>query len=358
MMQVECIDDIDRFDELRAFWDTVYAADPHATIFVSWAWLRGWLEVTPYDWLVLAVRPDNTSPFVAFFALSHNHAAHRLQMAGDPWADYTGFVCLPECEEEAIAAFARFVQQQLKWDTFRMRDVFDPRVGLFLKSFSPSKFDVQRVEGIVCPFLTLPDTWEQYLQNFLSSSTRQSLRRKIRRIERHNGFQETQVHTSNLDHQIEAFLTLFQLRWGTKPEHILDRYRTIFRRCFENDSLWLTVFWDGTVPIAGMAAFVDRQRRTFNYYISGWSDEFSKLSPGQVIVAHSLRYAIENDFRVYDFLRGDEPYKYSFGAKKRFNTDVLITRKSLKLTASKLIGRILPPQLRQWGRSIKDSIMH
>ena len=74
-MQVDCINDIDRFDELKAAWDTVYAADPHATIFVSWAWLRGWLEVTPYDWLVLAVRPDNASPYVAFLALSRSPAA-------------------------------------------------------------------------------------------------------------------------------------------------------------------------------------------------------------------------------------------------------------------------------------------
>ena len=357
-MQVDCINDIDRFDELKAVWDTVYAADPHATIFVSWAWLRGWLEVTPYDWLVLAVRPDNASPYVAFLALSHSPAARRLQMAGEPWADYTGFVCLPECAQGALASYARFIQQGLKWSTFRMRDVSDPRLDLFLENFAPEKFDVQSDKGIACPSLTLPDTWEQYLQDSLSSSTRQSLRRKIRRIERHNGFHETQVHTNNLDHQIETFLTLFQLRWGAKPEHILDRYRTIFRRCFESDNLWLTILWDETVPIAGMAAFVDQQRRTFNYYISGWSDEFSKLSPGQAMVAYSLRYAIENGFQVYDFLRGDEPYKYSFGATERFNTDVLITRKSLGLTARKLIGRTLPSQLRQWGRIIQDRITH
>ena len=107
-----------------------------------------------------------------------------------------------------------------------------------------------------------------------------------------------------------------------------------------------------------MAAFVDQRKQTFYCYISGWNDEFAKFSPGKAMVAHGLRYAIENGFQVYDFLRGDESYKFSFGAKKQFNTDIFITRKSLGLTARKLIGRTLPSQLRHWGRSIKDRIMH
>jgi hypothetical protein len=40
---------------------------------------------------------------------------------------------------------------------------------------------------------------------------------------------------------------------------------------------------------------------------------------------------------VHDFLRGDERYKFSFGARERFNTDVMIARKSLRLVAKKLV---------------------
>jgi hypothetical protein len=63
-----------------------------------------------------------------------------------------------------------------------MRDVCDPRIDLFLENFASEKFDVQKDKGIVCPSLTLPDTWEQYLQDYLSSSTRKNLRRSIRRF--------------------------------------------------------------------------------------------------------------------------------------------------------------------------------
>jgi len=53
---------------------------------------------------------------------------------------------------------------------------------------------------------------------------------------------------------------------------------------------------------------------TFRYItkFTGFDDKFAKLSPGKVMVGYSIRYAIENGFQVYDFLRESERYKSSF----------------------------------------------
>ena len=37
------------------------------------------------------------------------------------------------------------------------------------------------------------------------------------------------------------------------------------------------------------------------------------LAPGIVLLAHVVRDAIERGFPTFDFLRGEEPYKYAFG---------------------------------------------
>ncbi|MCF6147973.1 MAG: hypothetical protein E3K37_04860 [Candidatus Kuenenia sp.] len=67
-MHIELIDNIKQFDKLKDEWDAVYLADPNATVFVSWAWLRGWIEITSDDWFVLAIRPDKSMSYVAFLA--------------------------------------------------------------------------------------------------------------------------------------------------------------------------------------------------------------------------------------------------------------------------------------------------
>lgn len=329
-MQITRVDDLHQFDNLKMAWDAVYSADPHAHIFVSWAWLRSFFEVTPYHWFILGIRPDNGSLYVAFFPLAiqeHKFIMARvLRMGGAPMADYTGFVCLPEYEEQAIATFADYVQQQLGWDSFHMKDVLDPRLDLFLKSFSQKEFSVQHVAQISCPYIPLPHSWEQYLQEFLSSSTRKDLRKKTRRMESLNEFHVTHAQLDNLDSQIETLLVLWQARWGHNP----DSNRVLLRRCFEKNCLWLTVLWQAATPITALAAFVDRGKKTFSIYINVFNDKFAKLSPGRVLCGYTIRYAIENGFKVYDFLRGDEAYKFSFASIERFNSHILVRRKTLR----------------------------
>ena len=116
-MQTSYIDDIDQFYELKETWDAIYLADPYATVFVSWTWLRGWFEGTSDDWFVLAVRPDNASPYVAFLPLFVNRGTRgriyrgTLRLGGDPWTDHAGLVCLPSYEEETIDILAEITQK-------------------------------------------------------------------------------------------------------------------------------------------------------------------------------------------------------------------------------------------------------
>lgn len=338
---VHCVDRIDQFDGLKEDWDAVYAADRHATVFVSWAWLRGWFEVMPYDWCVLvARRRDNSSSPVAFFPLRVDIPGYRLQMAGNPCADYTGFVCLPEYQEDAIKSLAAFVQRRLPWDAFYMRDVFDPRLDYLLDCFHHGSFSVREREGISCPYIPLPDTWEQYLENFLGPRTRKNVRRCMRRIQEDGELRITEVQEDNLHDQIDTFLELYQRRWGPQPEHTLNRFRAVFQRCFENNYLWLNVMWAHNTPISADASFVDRQKMVVYAYTGGWDDRFADLSPGVMLTMYGIQRAIENGFQVYDFMRGSESYKFSFGSEERFNRNVIIVRKSLRLVAKKLVRHL------------------
>ncbi|NIM22479.1 MAG: GNAT family N-acetyltransferase, partial [Candidatus Latescibacteria bacterium] len=47
-------------------------------------------------------------------------------------------------------------------------------------------------------------------------------------------------------------------------------------------------------------------------YNSGLDPAAYRLSPGIVLMAHLIRSAIEEQrFKIFDFLRGDEAYKYA-----------------------------------------------
>ncbi|MEL6164800.1 MAG: GNAT family N-acetyltransferase, partial [Cyanobacteria bacterium J06628_3] len=227
-MQLEIINNIQQFDKLNTNWNHIYTSDSHAQIFLSWSWLRGWLEVAPHDWFILAIKPQPNSAYVAFFPLAMRslqwanvNVYRSLQTCAHPVADYTGFICLPEYEEDVIQTFASYIHHNLEWDVFHVKDIQDPRLNVFVEQFSSNDFQITNDQGATCPYISLPDSWEEYLQNFISRKPRKNLRNSLNKIEKNSDFYLTSIESDNLDKQIEILFQLWQIKWGEQPESVL-----------------------------------------------------------------------------------------------------------------------------------------
>ncbi|MCC6346910.1 MAG: GNAT family N-acetyltransferase, partial [Nitrospirales bacterium] len=255
-MRISVIRNREQFERIREAWSAAHAADPEATVFVSWEWMRGWLESTPFEGFVLAAREEERSPYTAFLPLGGEivrkggEEIRKLVLGGMPWSDNTGFVCTPGSEHRALPAFADFVQNHLKWDFFDMRNVSDRRLDLFLSRFSPEGFSVRELAGTACPHILLPDSWERYLREFLGPCTRKHLKYYMKKAERLSGFRAVHTGEDNLEHQIDTLLALWQVRWGDASGAVLNTYRALFRSCAAAGSLCLTTLWGGGAPFA------------------------------------------------------------------------------------------------------------
>jgi CelD/BcsL family acetyltransferase involved in cellulose biosynthesis len=246
-------------------------------------------------------------------------------MAGNPLADYTGFVCSPRHENAALAALANHIQRNLDWRYLALHDVLDPRLDAFLSHFPEPEFRIERHPSTPCPYLALPPSWEAYLDTGPRPRLRREIRHDLRAVERLPGFRRTSIQEGGA-RQIEILLDLWQGRWGFLPAAQLGQYRSVLVSCLAAGCLWLDVLWDRDTPFAGLLAFLDRERRSFGFYITGVDRRYARLSPGTVVVAHAIREAIGNGYRVFDFLRGDEPYKFAFGAAVRQTRQVTVLR--------------------------------
>jgi CelD/BcsL family acetyltransferase involved in cellulose biosynthesis len=63
------------------------------------------------------------------------------------------------------------------------------------------------------------------------------------------------------------------------------------------------------------------------YYLSGFDPAFDKLSPGTLIVGHAIEEAIAEGHRWFDFMRGQENYKYAWGALENRTKRVIGVKK-------------------------------
>lgn len=179
-----------------------------------------------------------------------------------------------------------------------------------------------------CPVITFDGTWEDYLTS-LTKKQRQELKRKMRRVERDPSGAIWKLVNPEDDAATVAneFLELMttDLR---KVEFLTPAMRVQFQQLIEaahkNGWLHLSFLDVGSRHAAGYLSF-DYGNRLW-VYNSGVNAAYLSLSPGWVLLGHMIRWAIENDRHEFDFLRGDEKYKYQLGGQETYIYRIKISR--------------------------------
>ena len=93
----------------------------------------------------------------------------------------------------------------------------------------------------------------------------------------------------------------------------------------------LCSFWEfrrGDELIGSYINFVDD--RAFYWYLGGFKRSASRYGIGKIAAGHGIRSSIEAGRRQYDFMRGDEEYKYWFGATERLSRPYRVTSNTIR----------------------------
>jgi CelD/BcsL family acetyltransferase involved in cellulose biosynthesis/Flp pilus assembly protein TadD len=367
-MRVEIIEGSEAIERLRPEWDAIYDADPEAHYFLSWSWLNGYLAPWGREAFVLAARPDTDgASYVALLPLrlrtkegSNTEFCNEINLAGNYISDYAGFLCRPGFEEQALPALAARVQQ-LNWRRLRLENfcASEQRAELFLRGFSADTFETTQsslvnpdgTDNSICPSVTLPEDWDRYLETKVSSNTRQKIRRFLRQVESSEAWRITHANADTVARDIDLLLMLWTQRWagqkGKRLQAILNADRRALRQAFAAGTLFMPVLWQGDRAICAFAILIDDRKKTYNFYIGGRDESVKGPPVGLVLHAYAIRHAIANGIARYDFLRGNEPYKYSFGCEERRIKSLFLTTKDHRNLGGKLDARSVPLVLRR-----------
>jgi CelD/BcsL family acetyltransferase involved in cellulose biosynthesis len=89
----------------------------------------------------------------------------------------------------------------------------------------------------------------------------------------------------------------------------------------------LAVVWEFTVKERTIGVYVNfADQRSFYWYLGGFDPDpaFARLGIGKIAVGAAIRSSIEAGRRVFDFTRGEDAYKYWYGATDRHLASVVI----------------------------------
>lgn len=342
-MQVDIVRGLPALRLLQADWRRVYAADPEGQFFLSWPWMSKRLE-RRRGWFVLVARPAPGAAPVGLFPVkrkvrrnSRGRSYNMISMPGRGAADYTGFLSEPAHQDWVTRAFAAHLRR-LDWRVLSLEclRLSKRRSKAFLAAFGVNRFAVEResmvtnsgIDNAICPYAELPGDWDRYLAE-LSSNTRQRLRRLLRRVDG-STIRVTHADAETLERDIGILLRLWTERWagekGERLQQILESTREELTDALANGTLYLPILWRGEQPIAAAACMMDLDKREMLFQLGSRDPSADDLSPGLLLHAHNIRAAIAQGFVRYDFLRGNESYKYSFATGERQIESIIIRR--------------------------------
>jgi CelD/BcsL family acetyltransferase involved in cellulose biosynthesis len=311
------------FDALRAAWASLLPAAVTPFPFQSIEWAESWWGVFGDGNELLLLRATDEQERVIGIAplmLTTTALGRTIQFIGG--ADVTDYLDIVAAEGDLAAVWSAIFDHLLA-----MRDEWDVIDLHCLPQWSPSHAAVADLlsstlaveigQEEVCPIVRLDGTFEAYLRA-LPKKERHEVRRKARNFERDAPTGRLRVVTEKAE-ALAALPDFFRLHRLSAPDK--ERFLTPDVERFFGamtaataDAGWLRLYLMeiDDRPVAAVFTFVADGRMLV--YNSGYDPAYAHVSAGMVLVGMMIEDAARLGLTVFDFLRGNEAYKYRFGA--------------------------------------------
>jgi CelD/BcsL family acetyltransferase involved in cellulose biosynthesis len=311
------------FSDLRDEWQGLLVNSDANEVFLTHEWLSIWWEAYhPGQIWALVLRDDSGQcQGIAPWFLTQTDGQRVIRPIGCiEVTDYLDVIIRRGVEETALQAVAAWLaEHNHTFDVVRLCNFPEDSHTLAhlprLVEAEGFVVDVQVEE--VCPIVRLPSTFEDYIAS-LDKKNRHELRRKLRRSA---GLVEWYIvgDEHDLNVELNKFLILMAASTPDKAEFLrnpqnVDFFQRMVPVMAERGWLQLSFL---TVKGEAAASYLnfDYENRIMVYNSGLDPAVYGHLSPGIVLLARLVEYAIDTERTVFDFLRGDEPYKYDMGGQ-------------------------------------------
>lgn len=323
MLRSEIIGDLTQLDALTPHWWELWQQSPSATPFQSPAWLVPWWHAfAPGELATVAVWRGDDLVGLAPFYVEHGISGSKLLPVGISLSDYLDILAVPGSEAEVVDIVAESILS-IGWAQWILSDL--PQDSLSLAMTHP-EMDWPTAHA-ACPVLALAG--DETLAGCVPARRRRQLRRARQAASRCGRIALLSASGSPQTF-LDQLIRLHNMRWAEQGGGVLanaavEQFHRLSLPLLDAHGLvrcWLFAIDGGTV-----GAYYGFHHRGRAYaYLGGFDPAYAEESPGAILIGHAIAEAIREDAREFDFLRGQEAYKYGWGAVDRWTMRRVWTR--------------------------------
>jgi len=330
------------FLRLQEEWNPLLLRSAANTIFLTREWQKTWWDCfgEGLQLCLLELRDeDDLVGLAPFYTLEPASGRRVLQLIGGiEVSDYLDLIAASDSAEAVYSTVWESLtgEHALAWDALDLRNI--PAASPTLERLTAlaeesGAFEVTDSVEEVCPVIHLPATWDQYLAS-LSKKQRHEVRRKLRKANR-----EAEIRwyyageAGSLDDEVEDFISLHMKSAVDKEAFMDEKMQEFFHRMARAafDRGWLRLAFLLINGAKAAAMFCIEYEDAFLVYNSGYDPQLHpSLSSGIVLLSYCIQDAIDKEHKVFDFLRGEEEYKYRFGGVRTEVRNLRIVRRGSK----------------------------
>ncbi len=381
--RIETITGLGRFQALREEWTELLESSSNDCIFLTWEWLSTWWKHLGADRRLhlVAVRCGGELIGLAPFMVCPRRPRRLVPFetrqflgTGSVGSDYLDVILRQGHEPEALGALvahlaAEGVTLELAQVNRRSAAVLE-----LTRRLEERRWRVSERAGDVCPFIDLRgQTWLSYLAS-LDGQHRYNFRRRAAKLTQEFAMRfELAASEDERREALAALVDLHMKRWSERggstalyATSLVAFHEEFSRLALARGWLRLFVLRLDSKPAAALYGF--RYRDTFCFYQTGFDPNLSRHGVGQVTVGLSIKHAIEEGAVAYDFLHGDERYKFDWARQVRELGRLELyphsargwlgrRAKELERAARKSARRLLPRTVADWAaRRANDGV--
>jgi len=329
-MKLETIETFEEFAAKRDEWNALLESSASDCVFLTHEWLSTWWKHLAQGRLRVLTALDRGN-LIGILPVAERPAQVTKMMprvlqflgSGAIGSDYLDVIAMKGREDEVVAAFADHLHSRGLMLQFSQLRGENSLASVLANHLEERAWTVAKTKLNVCPYIDLRGhTWASYLTT-LGPNIRKNINRYLRNLPNTFDMRVDCVQTpAEARRALDVSIELHKKRWDTtrlseafNSASVISFHQEFAQLAAQRGWLRLLILWlDGT---AASSLYGLRYGPTFYFYQSGFDPVYSKHSVGVATMGLAIKTAIEEGASEYDFLHGNEEYKFHWAQKVR-----------------------------------------
>ena len=333
MLAYRLVTTIDELEPYKETWSDILERENNDNPFIEYEWISTWWRIVGKEENVEMYIVEHDGEVVAFFPFVHARrfgGIHLFSFLGQGLASYMEVVAEKKWKEQAVQYLLKELMSKFTRVLFVFHGLLESKdTSQILEKYALEQQLPHSIFRVVTPYI---DFKEMEIPDFLKKHKRKfkSIHRREKRLKQFGEVTFQQVHDEKLDNMFR----LFERRWRKKVDtsgFTKERTRAFIQQlatqqngalCLKIHSLQFENMWIGFT--------IDICCRGRNFcHAMGHEPDFNMFGPGRLIEKENMLNAQSENFRLYDFGSGYEPYKFEWYTHLDFTRKLIMSTTGL-----------------------------